>query len=169
MDFFFILSGFILAYVYRPGFANGKYRFFDFILARIARIYPVHLVTLLFWVGLGAWSGFLWSHDRFGIPGFVSNLLMIHAWNVLPQNTWNFPAWSISAEWFAYLIFPVTMTIVGFVKRNIVLNLAIAIMLILSLELWIEVLPGRRFNWNYEWSVVRILCEFTAGVFLYRV
>lgn len=54
MDFFFILSGFILCYVYSNDYAGGKFRFLDFILSRVARIYPVHVATLLIWVGLGA-------------------------------------------------------------------------------------------------------------------
>lgn len=169
VDFFFILSGFILCYVYSADYSGGKFRFLDFILSRVARIYPVHVATLLIWVGLGAWAGFLWSTDRFGVSGFVLNLLMVHAWNVLPQNTWNFPAWSISAEWLAYLFFPALMFAVTRIKNHIVINVILVIVLILALQAFISVLPGRRFNWTYEWSMVRILCEFTAGMFLFRI
>ena len=34
---------------------------------------------------------------------FVSNGLLVHAWGVLDELTWNYPSWSISAEWAAYL------------------------------------------------------------------
>jgi peptidoglycan/LPS O-acetylase OafA/YrhL len=168
VDFFFILSGFILAYVYGPDFEKKRFRHFDFLLSRVARIYPVHLATLLFWILLGAWSGFLLTTQRFGIEGFVANLLMVHSWHLLPQNSWNFPAWSISAEWFAYLCFPIFMAVVARVKDHLVINLILAVALISLLQVFIEYLPGRRFNWTYDWSIVRILCEFTAGIFLWR-
>ncbi|MDP1171590.1 hypothetical protein, partial [Klebsiella pneumoniae] len=35
-----------------------------------------------------------------------ANLLMLHAWGLAPVAGWNHPSWSISAEWFAYLCFP---------------------------------------------------------------
>ncbi len=55
VDFFFILSGFVMTHVYRSGFVNGKlgaagYR--EFLGARLARIYPLHFMTLMILVGL---------------------------------------------------------------------------------------------------------------------
>ncbi|MGC3967641.1 MAG: acyltransferase [Pirellulales bacterium] len=118
---FFMLSGFVLAYNYAREFrrlAHGKVlRFWKF---RLARIYPVHLATLLFLAAL------VW-----GVPGvrsdsqddlhsgfyFVLNLFLVQSWTPAERFTWNFPAWSISTEWFAYLLFP-------FVARGILLHLS---------------------------------------------
>ncbi len=46
VDAFFMLSGFILAHVYGPSFADGTFRYRRFIVARLARLYPLHLAVL---------------------------------------------------------------------------------------------------------------------------
>lgn len=169
VDFFFILSGFILAHVYFSHFEEKRFSYLNFMKARAARIYPVHVATLLIWVGLGAWSGWLWSTTRFSIEGFVANLTMVHAWHLLPNNTWNFPAWSISAEWFAYMIFPLLAMLI--IKLKWVPAWLWGIMAIAALHLILvfqNILPGRTFNWTYDWAVVRIGIEFSAGLMLYR-
>ncbi len=48
VSFFFILSGFILSFKYKEAFLNGSIRFKNFILSRIFRIYPLHIITFCF-------------------------------------------------------------------------------------------------------------------------
>ena len=50
VELFFVLSGFILSHVYMESFGDRRFRYPDFLWARLARIYPVHLATL---AGLG--------------------------------------------------------------------------------------------------------------------
>jgi peptidoglycan/LPS O-acetylase OafA/YrhL len=108
VDFFFILSGYILCHVYatRPGESLAETR--RFLNARFARIYPLHLATLLFLVALqGSIVLILGRAFQIGQwSTFWLNLLDIHAWGFLSEYDWNFPSWSISAEFAAYLIFP---------------------------------------------------------------
>src|SRR5262245_51361113 len=47
VDFFFVLSGFVLAHVYRDSWLAGTYRHRDFLVRRFARIWPMHIVALL--------------------------------------------------------------------------------------------------------------------------
>src|SRR5579862_2755251 len=51
VDFFFVLSGFILCYVYGDAFLDGfsKPAYLRYLRARFARVYPLHFITL-FWV-----------------------------------------------------------------------------------------------------------------------
>lgn len=100
VSLFFVLSGFILAYVY-PKLDDWK-SIRSFIALRVARIWPVHAVALVF-------AAFLLL--PVGNPTyltFLTNLLMLHAW--VPSAPWYFsynPAsWSISTELFFYLAFP---------------------------------------------------------------
>jgi peptidoglycan/LPS O-acetylase OafA/YrhL len=116
VDFFFILSGFILAYVYGGNFLNFGFRVTlkKFALARFARIWPLHATVLLMIVGLGMAKWALVS--LYGIEasssafygrtpeGFLANIFLIHVLN--PAWAWNPPSWSISTEMFAYLMFP---------------------------------------------------------------
>ena len=169
VDFFFVLSGFILSYVYMPLLRRSGFSMFDFLSARLARIYPVHFATIIIWIGLGAWSGFLWSSERFGVEGLVANVTLVQSWHVLPENTWNFPAWSISAEWFAYLLFPILALAANRLRSHWFLDATLVVLLIVSLQAFTEILPGRKFNWSYDWGNVRVVLEFTAGIFLYRI
>lgn len=114
VDVFFVLSGYILTYVYYDEFflkkAIGFKDNLNFIKKRFARIYPLHLTTLsaailfalLLHFGLDIKQQMYNSH-------IVPQLFLTHAWGIVSGIRWNFPSWSVSAEWFAYLfVFPVS-------------------------------------------------------------
>jgi peptidoglycan/LPS O-acetylase OafA/YrhL len=109
VELFFILSGFILCHVYLPPFEAGQFRYGDFLWARLARVYPMHLVTLIV-IGLMGGAalaiGVRIDHNVLSLAALPANLLLVQAWGFAPVAGWNHPSWSISAEWFAYLCFP---------------------------------------------------------------
>ena len=112
VDLFFVLSGFILSHVYFEQFRNrvrgGAYQ--SFISFRFARLYPVHLVTFLIMMALYvaqlvvAGRSSVEVPQRYSAMSIVQSLTMTHAWWG-QDTTPNIPAWSISSEWFAYLLF----------------------------------------------------------------
>jgi peptidoglycan/LPS O-acetylase OafA/YrhL len=106
VDLFFIMSGFIICHVYQEGFkdglAPGVIR--RFIVARFARIYPLHFFTLIVLIiavaVLNRWS-------RIDDPkAIASNFLLLHSFGINKSFTWNVPSWNISSEWWAYMVFP---------------------------------------------------------------
>ena len=109
VDLFFILSGFILSHVYLRQVEEGGFNYRGFLWNRLARVYPVHLATLgavvVIWLA-ALKLGVAFAPTIFNLSAVPANLLLIHAWGVQPTVSWNFPSWSISAEWFAYLSFP---------------------------------------------------------------
>ena len=109
VELFFVLSGFILCHVYLPSYEAGRFRYGDFIWARLARIYPMHLATLVA-IGLMAVAataaGWRIDPNLTSVAALPANLLLAQAWGLAPVAGWNHPSWSISAEWFAYLLFP---------------------------------------------------------------
>jgi peptidoglycan/LPS O-acetylase OafA/YrhL len=124
VDFFFILSGFTLAHLYRDrlGGKDAKRQYTLFLGHRLARIYPLHLVTIAAMLvlavaqlaaqihnqGLGSYlSGDWWKWGHGHLGDFVLNVLLLQS--ILPYTSWNDPAWSISAEWFAYVLFPILL------------------------------------------------------------
>ena len=100
VGFFFVLSGFILTYVYS---AQPKMEKRRFLLARLARLWPAHVaalvvVTLLLWPGVRA---------QFTPLKLLANLTLVHAWIPLREYNFSFvgPSWSISTEFGFYLCF----------------------------------------------------------------
>jgi peptidoglycan/LPS O-acetylase OafA/YrhL len=167
VDLFFILSGFILSLNYLDGFrVISAYSYSKFLRARLARIYPVHLFTLLLLTAFvllarGAsvnlntahYSGFTW----------VTNALLVDMWPGFNRGlSWNFPSWSISCEWFAYLLFPLFAFRIGSTKRPYIWFTLCLLLYAVPCFYGIEVHPTR-------WSMLRIVSEFFAGCFLFQI
>ena len=120
VDFFFMLSGFILAHAYTTDqWTAGKWSDVRaFFLRRIARVYPAHLFMLVVFLAYEFVDVTLHTlipsiDDGVSFVGSTSvesiftNLILIHSWGIHETLTWNQPSWSISAELAAYLLFPV--------------------------------------------------------------
>lgn len=113
VDFFFVLSGFVIWLNYGTLLReHGTRAVPHFLWRRLARIYPLHLLVLLAAVGFalvciatgrGMPPDYAWDTLPF-------HLLLIQNWGLLDQLGWNVPAWSISCELGAYLLFPLLMT-----------------------------------------------------------
>jgi peptidoglycan/LPS O-acetylase OafA/YrhL len=115
---FFVLSGYVLGLRYREEFRTlGTRAYFRFQALRLGRIYPVHAVTLLAAVFVFAHNG--WPTDEAHSAGnLVANVFLVQSWHWKPAMSWNFPAWSLSSEWFAYLLLPFLLrTIVDLPRR----------------------------------------------------
>lgn len=178
VDFFFVLSGFILAYVYADSLAAGRYRHGHFLGLRLGRIYPVHFVTFLLAALIALAPGFnqgWWlSNDA---TTAASNLLLLHSWGLDRNLSWNFVSWSISAEWFAYLLFPLFVLATARLRQRPLAALLASLALIAALAalvgplMRLGVLPNRPeapFAFAAEFGILRVAFEFAAGVLLYR-
>ncbi|WP_178133823.1 acyltransferase family protein [Vineibacter terrae] len=139
VDVFFILSGFVLALNYAHLFASGwsLRRWRDFLVRRLARIYPLYIVLVL-----GAVLLTLVAHGNLhpgnpapavGLPvpirDLVANLLMVQSWGI--TRSINGPAWSISTEWAAYLVFPVLVGVALFSRAGTALIAVLAVVAVI--------------------------------------
>ncbi len=120
VEFFFVLSGFILTYAYWPKmkelFTRGGY--LAFLRARLIRLYPLHLFMLLQILlivvvlrALAAQGGYtsifdLKYHQDVSVKGFWLSVLLVHAWNSMGSLTWNGVSWFVSVEFALCLLFP---------------------------------------------------------------
>ncbi|WP_366932390.1 acyltransferase [Phenylobacterium sp.] len=171
VDLFFVLSGFILSHVYLRSFGEQRFSYPEFLWARLARVYPVHLVTL---VGMGALvaaamlvgieagdKAIVWS----SLP---AQLTLTQAWGLSPLGGWNHPAWSISAEWFAYLTFPAFAWVAWRLRGRPLLALGLALALVAALEIGFEQLAGQRLTQaTIAWGALRIVPCFALGCAVY--
>jgi peptidoglycan/LPS O-acetylase OafA/YrhL len=111
VDFFFLLSGFIITHVYLASLACPNRSMVQiFLWHRLIRLYPVHLTVLAGLVAIislaGAAGIALNDPQHWQWKNLFWHLTLLHSWGVTESLAWNDPSWSISAEWFAYLLFP---------------------------------------------------------------
>jgi peptidoglycan/LPS O-acetylase OafA/YrhL len=110
VTFFFVLSGFILTYVYSTDSAHQKRSIsaLAFWQARFARIGPGYFCSLLVALPPFAYTAFI-SH-QIARSTFILGLTLVptfqQAWWPAAALLWNVPAWSLSVEFFFYLLFP---------------------------------------------------------------
>lgn len=176
VDFFFILSGFILAHAHAGQIAAGGVPARPFLVRRLAKIYPMHLATLLFYLSLvlavRAAHLHLPNPDRYRADQFALNLLLVHGWQVRDAGGWNTPSWSVSAEWSAYLLFPLLapLLLVRWARVRAELLAAGAAAALLVVQALSPVLLGDAFfDLHANFGYVRILPEFVLGLALYRL
>jgi peptidoglycan/LPS O-acetylase OafA/YrhL len=174
VDLFFILSGFILSHVYLREVEAGTYSHARFVWARLARVYPMHLATLAGMIALVVAAGALGqdfeNRDAFKWSDLPAHLLMVHAWGTTNGVGWNFPSWSISAEWAAYLLFPVFAAAALKLKNRpfVALGLAGALVAIAA-QAFLAIDPRGMTYMTSNFGALRILPSFALGVALYLV
>lgn len=160
VDMFFILSGFILTYVYRKTLLRGLtgVSVSRFYVARLARVYPLHIATLAPFVLLGLASG-----KPFDTEHFAYNILLIHAWGPSEYYSYNFPSWSISAEAAAYLLFPLLFLL----NEQKVGRIAMAVAILASYSFLFVTHGG--LGQSIDDALFRALPGFMVGMLLYDV
>ena len=173
VEAFFTLSGFILCHVYLSGFGEGRFRYGDFLWNRMARVYPLHLATLI-GVGLMAAAagvaGIVVDKNMLAWPALPANLLLVHAWGFAPVAGWNHASWSISAEWFAYLTFPAFAFAAWTLRARPLLAVGLALGLIAILYPSFERLAGFPLTEaTIQWGALRIVPCFAYGCALHAL
>lgn len=98
VDFFFVLSGFVLSHALIARDVSLK----QFAWARFARLYPLHLATLLWLIGPVSRGG---GDPSSTGAALLINLFMLQGLGLIHAYTWNFPAWSISVELLVNILF----------------------------------------------------------------
>jgi peptidoglycan/LPS O-acetylase OafA/YrhL len=175
---FFVLSGFVLAHNYFDRFAAGcSLRLLrSYIAARIARIYPLYILMLV-WVSFaplsqGQTQGSLWLEHALALQTWRPTLSAAYAFNT--------PAWSVSVEVFLYSVFPLLVLGLDRVLRTrrgalIALGGVISAMALLCLFFVLEgqgALPEHDARSAYRWLYRTPLCrlgDFCLGIIAARL
>ena len=164
VDFFFVLSGFVIFASYHERLAQG-FSTARFMLLRIGRLWPLHVAILLAFVALefvplaigdgsGAFTG------RRTLETLPANLLLLQTY-VHPEGmTWNGPSWSISVELGLYLLAALLLSRVPRMAPFVFAALAIAAGITLASVDW-KAYPGFAFGVT---AVLRGIGGFGLGV-----
>jgi peptidoglycan/LPS O-acetylase OafA/YrhL len=165
VDFFFLLSGFILARAYGDRFAR-QWRgsdYLSFVRRRAWRLLPLHW-TVLATVALSQ----LISVPSLDPGSMLQEFALMSAW--YPRGmVINPPDWSLSAEWAANLIFPLLAFMMldpsksG--RHRAILGVCAAFA---ALLLWTVFHHGSLDSTVAPFAVVRCICEFSTGMALFR-
>lgn len=125
-----------MSHVYGDSFSKNIQRsaYCNYLKARFSRLYPLHFFVLLYLVTI---TSLVWIQlDINELPiaaqivldpsAILPNIFLIQAWGTHAEATWNTPAWSISTEFFLYLVFPFITIFIHTYKRKAKVVLLIA-------------------------------------------
>ncbi|MGY1644407.1 acyltransferase family protein [Geodermatophilus sp. SYSU D00703] len=173
VELFFVLSGFVLTrgYLDRVGSRPTAPAVGRFLLHRFARVWPAWAVVTVLagaWVWTFRATGLdpdvLGSHPDADLPTLLRQLTMTQMWGEESLGGTSFvqPGWSISAEWTAYLVFPLAVVLVRPLRRlpaAVLLLASVGAMAPLAVNAFVHATPDSEQNW-----VLRIVCGFTSGM-----
>lgn len=171
VDLFFILSGFVLTWNYldRMGRSWSVRPTLHFLWLRLSRVWPIYLVTMhlaAFWIIFTLYVGDLPSPDaeKLTAISYLRQLLMVQLWfePFFDRTSWDGPAWSISAEWLAYLIFAPLVLVVFRIARVTRTRTLLMLAFAAALPPLVLLLGTGMLYTPWSW-LPRIICQFSAG------
>ncbi|EAQ28712.1 hypothetical protein NAP1_13973 [Erythrobacter sp. NAP1] len=172
VDFFFMLSGFVMWLSYGEKFrTQGWAQTRPFLWKRFARVWPLHALVL---------SGFAMLALMLALTGRPTgnyplaelplHVLLIQNWGFTSELAWNPPAWSISAEFAAYLAFPALILAVRWERLGLPSLIAALGAMALCLHAWFAGLGYAILDDDIpRTGLVRCLAEFTMGIALAQI
>jgi peptidoglycan/LPS O-acetylase OafA/YrhL len=165
VDFFFVLSGFVIAANYRDRIASG-YPISKFIFLRLGRLYPLY-VSMLFAYLVLATLKYAFEVKSGQSKTFFETLFMLQIWvpyEAGVSDSWNAPGWSISGEFWTHILFAAICRITrGRYVPAFAATSAIAIPIILfSTDRYLKVEQGAG-------GFARCALSFSFGVLSYQV
>lgn len=173
VDFFFVLSGFVIAHAYGEQLSQGV-GFRTFVIRRFGRLWPLHAAVLAALVAIelshlaiqhwypiaGEHVAFTASRSPFAV---LTNLFLLQALGFHAFDTWNGPAWSISVEFCTYLVFAALCAIVPRQRERLLASLVLAIAAAATLAAFSDL--GMRET--FHWALPRCLFGFFLGTVTY--
>jgi peptidoglycan/LPS O-acetylase OafA/YrhL len=171
VDFFFVLSGFVITASYRKKLLQG-FSVWHFMLLRLGRLYPLHIAILIAFIGMEVlryrFSGLLGGEigDKFSGPhsfgSIITNVLLIQSLNIHQMLTWNLPSWSISVEFYTYAVFAIALLLLR--CRTYIFSAFV----ILLAPIFLQKFVGQ-IDTDYDYGFIRCLFGFFIGVACYDV
>ena len=170
VDFFFVLSGFVITHAYMLRLTTGN-AFCVFIVRRFGRLWPLHVTMLFAFVCVDIVK--IATRANFTVPPFtspnspiaiVANLLLVQAVGVHTEVSWNVPSWSISIEFWTYILFALLCIPSKGKPPPLILTLTLA----LSAALVLLLFSPSYLETNSDYAMARCVYGFFVGHMVYR-
>jgi len=167
VDFFLVLSGFVLTHNYLYTSAAISPR--KFIWRRLARLYPLHLFTLVTWTaGYVLYIGALPSYADGTIWTFLQHLTLTQNVGLSPSETsWNTPSWSISVEFWINILFLYLVSITT--RSYLLVAVAVGALFIIYSQSGDLDVSHENYFYYLNSGLLRGLASFFIGIIAYRV
>ena len=173
VDFFLVLSGFVMTHGFEGRIGhNLTYR--NFILDRFARIYPLHLLFLLVFLGYECAKLIAFNYGvELTKPAFVesngttflTNALMIHAMGLHDGYSYNVPSWTVSVEFVTYLLFGMALVFARSPRARILVALGAGFLS----AVFLYTVPQKFMHATYDYGLFRGVYGFSLGYLAYHL
>jgi len=164
VDFFFVLSGFVISHTWSTKIRNWK-DVIAFVIRRFGRLWPLHISTLFVlvvieWLKRAGASVEPFSGSN-SPSALIYNVALLHSMGLLHSLTWNFPSWSISAEFYTYILFALVCL---FTRNRYLLALSIALV-----SLYVLFRSAASMDVTYDFGLIRCFYGFFLGTIAYAI
>ncbi len=176
VDFFFVLSGFVIAYSYQ--FMSNGEQLGKFGKKRFFRLYPLHLIVLLLFVGVEFLKHFASGYVHVNnldnpannVMSFFSNLFLLNSVKMPGVNdvSWNIASWSISAEMIAYLTFGLAVLFVNRTRLTAIRNVIYALIVVIAFGALYYFTGGFELTYSFNYGFLRGIAGFFVGVICFN-
>jgi len=174
VDFFFILSGFVISHVYGEKLKNRSRGIVkNYLWARFSRLYPMHVFALILLAiqfivlkminpdyAINTWGSFFKAED------FFIQLFFLQTTGIVDNFSWNLPSWSVAAEWWTYIV---AIGLIPLLNKGLSKYTGISIILALAGMVFITFqLPYYSLNAIFGLATLRSILGFTIGIGVYQ-
>lgn len=169
VDFFFVLSGFVIFGNYANRFTEGHVTVKSFIFLRLARLYPLHIFMVIAFVGFDLAK--IGLFDILGRPSpatnfdfspdysLIANIVLVHSLGLFDTSSWNVPSWSISTELYTCIGFALAISVA---KERIWL---VGLAALIICPLVILTFSPTGMDATYDYGIFRCVFGFSIGGF----
>lgn len=178
VDLFFVLSGIVMSLSYVEGDFRG-FSLREFMVRRLARVYPLHIVMLianllfrLLRISLVMAGVVVAAPAAFEVNNaysFFLNVLLLHSMGFIDYLSWNAPSWSISVEFYTYVVFGLIVLVAQRMRSLLWFYVLSGLLAAGSLGVIVFVLDKRSLGLQTDFGILRCFVSFFLGVLTVRI
>lgn len=157
VDFFFVLSGFVIASAYEDRLGTPAERR-SFAIRRFGRLWPLHVSVLFALVMIALARGQVGADEKHSVFAIFTNLALVHGLGVHHDLTWNGPSWSISVEAALYALFVM-------VPRRVPVYVGFVLLGLVALSQW----APHGMASTFDFGIFRGFAGFFTGALISRL